>query len=149
VKPPEDWNRSNENGVETMKTVKRIADLIAGSAALVLFVALASHAYAHAQLIKAEPAQRATVTDPPKQVGLWFDEDVEGDYARLSVMDSSGKPVTETKPVIAADDPKFLELALPALGPGKYTVKYRVLSVDGHVVEDSYDFTVQEKAPEK
>ncbi len=132
-----------------MKTVKRIADMIAASLALVLFVALASHAYAHAQLIKAEPAQRANVATAPTRVALWFDEEIEGDYASLAVVDASGKPVTEVKPAIASDDPKLLVLPLPALAPGKYTVTYRVLSVDGHVVNDAYDFTVQGNAPEK
>lgn len=132
-----------------MKTVKRIGGMIAGSLALVLFVALASHAYAHAQLIKAEPAQRANIATAPTRVALWFDEEIEGDYASLAVVDDSGKPVTEAKPAIASDDPKLLVLALPALAPGKYTVKYRVLSVDGHVVNDAYDFTVQGNAPEK
>jgi len=132
-----------------MKTIKRIAGMIAGSVALVLYMALASHAYAHAQLIKAEPAQRASIANAPTRVALWFDEEIEGDYASLAVVDDSGKPVTEAKPAIPSDDPKAVVLALPALAPGKYTVKYRVLSVDGHVVQDSYDFTVQGNAPEK
>jgi copper resistance protein C len=29
------------------------------------------------------------------------------------------------------------------LAPGRYTVRYRVLSVDGHIVESSFDFTVK------
>jgi len=57
--------------------------------------------------------------------------------------------VTDAKPAIAADDPKAIVLALPELAPGKYTVKFRVLSVDGHVVDTSYDFTVKSKAQEK
>jgi hypothetical protein len=31
----------------------------------------------------------------------------------------------------------------PNLAPGRYTVRYRVLSVDGHVVESSFTFTVK------
>ncbi|TXI40904.1 MAG: copper resistance protein CopC, partial [Nitrosomonas sp.] len=29
-------------------------------------------------------------------------------------------------------------------GSGRYTVKYRVMSVDGHVIESSFDFNVKE-----
>ena len=54
-----------------------------------------------------------------------------------------------SSPHIAADDPKAIVLPLPELAPGKYTVKFRVLSVDGHVVDSSYDFTVKSKAQEK
>ena len=54
-------------------------------------------------------------------------------------------PVTETKPQLAQDDPKSIVLPLPELADGKYSVKFRVLSVDGHVVESSFDFTVKGK----
>jgi hypothetical protein len=40
-------------------------------------------------------------------------------------------------------------LPLPELAPGKYSVKFRVLSVDGHVVDSSFDFTVKGKAQNK
>jgi methionine-rich copper-binding protein CopC len=41
------------------------------------------------------------------------------------------------------EDPKLLSVGLPALVPGTYTVKYRVLSVDGHVVESQFSFTLR------
>jgi copper resistance protein C len=41
------------------------------------------------------------------------------------------------------DDPKLLVLPLPVLVPGAYTVKYRVLSVDGHTVDYGYTFSVE------
>lgn len=62
-------------------------------------------------------------------------------------MDESKRGITEVLPTISADDPKSIVLPLPELAPGKYTVKFRVLSVDGHVVDSSYDFTVKSKAP--
>jgi methionine-rich copper-binding protein CopC len=104
---------------------------------------------AHAMLTKAEPARRAQLTQPPAQVRLWFNEEVEKDYASLSVLDAAKASVTETQPQIAPDDPKAIVLPLPELPSGKYTVKFRVLSVDGHVVDSSYDFTVKSKAPAK
>jgi methionine-rich copper-binding protein CopC len=89
------------------------------------------------------------LTQPPGQVRLWFNEEIEKDYASLAVLDGAKAAVTDAKPAIAADDPKAIVLALPELAPGKYTVKFRVLSVDGHVVDTSYDFTVKSKAQEK
>ena len=104
---------------------------------------------AHAMLVKAEPARRAQLTQVPAQVRLFFNEEVEKDYAALSVLDSSKAPVTETKPHVDASDPKAIVLPLPELNPGKYTVKFRVLSVDGHVVDSSHDFTIKNKAAAK
>jgi copper resistance protein C len=104
---------------------------------------------AHAMLVKAEPARRAQLAQAPTQVRLFFNEEVEKDYAALAVLDSSKAPVNETKPHIDANDPKAIVLPLPELNPGKYTVKFRVLSVDGHVVDSSYDFTIKSKAAAK
>jgi methionine-rich copper-binding protein CopC len=123
---------------------------MAGSILILAFACLSSApALAHAMLVKAEPARRAQLTQTPAQVRLWFNEEVEKDYASLAVLDPAKASVTDTLPQIAADDPKAIVLALPELAPGKYTVKFRVLSVDGHVVDSSYDFTVKSKAPAK
>jgi methionine-rich copper-binding protein CopC len=129
-------------------SLKRLAG--AGMLAIVMSVGLPSGtALAHAMLVKAEPARRAALTKAPSQVRLWFNEEIEKDYASLAVQDAAKATVTEIKPHVAADDPKSIVLPLPELEAGKYTVKFRVLSVDGHVVDSSYDFTVKSKAPQK
>lgn len=119
------------------------------SCALLVASLHSSPVLAHAMLVKAEPARRAQLTQAPTQVRLFFNEEVEKDYASLSVLDSAKTPVTEAKPHIDAENSKGIVLPLPELNPGKYTVKFRVLSVDGHVVDSSYDFTVKSKASAK
>jgi copper resistance protein C len=122
---------------------------VMAASTLILALAASLHsapALAHAMLTKAEPPRRAVLTKVPTQVRLWFNEEVEKDYASLAVLDAAKAPVTENKPQIAPDDPKAIVLSLPELPAGKYTVKFRVLSVDGHVVDSSYDFTVKSKA---
>ena len=106
-------------------------------------------ALAHSMLTKAEPPRRAVLTKSPAHVRLWFNEKLEGDYASLVVLDAKKQPITEVKPALAPDDPKSIILPLPELQPGKYSVKFRVLSVDGHVVESSFDFTVKSEAQKK
>jgi methionine-rich copper-binding protein CopC len=100
-------------------------------------------------LVKAEPPRRAVLATTPTQVRLWFNEEIEGDYASLIVLDAEKHPVTEIKPQLAPDDRKSIVLPLPELTPGKYSVKFRVLSVDGHVVESYFDFTVMGKVQKK
>lgn len=132
-------------------TVSALKRGIAGATAT-LAMALSLHTspvLAHAMLVKAEPARRAALAKAPVQVRLWFNEEVEKDYAALTLLDESKRALTEVIPQISADDPKSIVLPLPELPPGKYTVKFRVLSVDGHVVDSSYDFTVKSKAPGK
>lgn len=108
-----------------------------------------SSALAHSMLVKAEPARRAVLTKSPSQVRLWFNEKIEGDYASLVVLDDKKHSITDIKPTLASDDPKSIILPLPELVPGKYSIKFRVLSVDGHVVESSFDFTVKGEAQKK
>jgi copper resistance protein C len=100
-------------------------------------------ALAHSMLVKAEPPRRAVLTKSPTQVRLWFNEKIEGDYASLVVLDAQKQPITDATPTLAPDDQKSIVLPLPDLAPGKYSVKFRVLSVDGHVVESIFDFTVK------
>ena len=124
--------------------------LVAAGAAMAMMMCLhVAPALAHSMLVKAEPPRRAVLAKAPAQVRLWFNEELEGEYASLIVLDAEKHPVTEIKPRLAPNDPKSIVLPLPELTPGKYSVKFRVLSVDGHVVESSFDFTVKGKVQKK
>ena len=127
----------------------RLKNAAVGAAMVVALCASAGAALAHSMLIKAEPPRRAVLAKTPPQVKLWFNEELEGEYASLIVLDAEKHPVTEIKPQLAPDDPKSIVLPLPELMPGKYSVKFRVLSVDGHVVESSFDFTVKGTVQQK
>lgn len=106
-------------------------------------------ALAHALLVKAEPPRRAVLAKAPTQVQLWFNEEIEDAYSSLVVLDAGKHPVSEVKFQLAPNDRKSIVLPLPELAPGKYSVKFRVLSVDSHVVESSFGFTVKGKVHEK
>ena len=123
--------------------------VVAGAAMAMMTCLHVAPALAHSMLVKAEPPRRAVLAKTPAQVRLWFNEELEGEYASLIVLDAEKHPVTEIKPRLAPDDPKSIVLPLPELTPGKYLVKFRVLSVDGHVVESSFDFTVKGKVQKK
>jgi copper resistance protein C len=100
-------------------------------------------ARAHAALVRSDPSRRAVLIRPPSSVRLWFNEDIEQDYSSISVRDAAGQPIPTGHAVISPTDARLLLLDLPVLAPGQYTVHYRVNSVDGHVVEASYQFTVK------
>ena len=105
----------------------------------------ATQVFANASLVKAEPARRAVLSTAPVQVRLWFNEEIEPAYASLSVLAEDKKPVTDNKVMVHPEDPKSIVLELPEMQSGRYTVKFRVLSVDGHVVDSEYNFTVADK----
>ena len=130
--------------MESMK-YSVLVRVILSIAIVISMWAPAAPVLAHAQLVKAEPARRATLDKAPTQVRLWFNEEIEGAYTSLSVLGANKKPVTDAKPKVVPDDPKSVVLPLPDLKPGKYTVKFRVLSVDGHIVDESFDYKVKNK----
>jgi len=70
-------------------------------------------------------------------------ERLEPAFARVSVWDQDGKQVDLGDVEIGPDDPKKLSVGVPPLSPGTYTVKCRVLSVDGHIVEEQFSFTLR------
>ncbi len=98
---------------------------------------------AHAALVAASPARRATLAESPPSVELTFSERLEPAYVRLSVEDASGARVDLADAALAPGDDRRLRVSLAPLRPGVYTVRFRVLSVDGHVVESSFSFTVR------
>jgi methionine-rich copper-binding protein CopC len=99
-------------------------------------------ALAHAFLVKSSPSVRSTVPEGPVRVALWFSERLEPAYSTVSVWTANGMQVDQRDAVVDPDGRKRLSVGLVPLAAGRYTVRYRVLSVDGHVVESSYVFTV-------
>jgi methionine-rich copper-binding protein CopC len=115
---------------------------IASGLALAL-LALAPAALAHAVLVKSQPASRATLARAPERVQLWFNERLEPAYSSVSVWDAAGARVDSGNGAVSADDARRLEVSLPGLGAGRYVVRFRVLSVDGHIVDSSLPFTIK------
>jgi len=100
-------------------------------------------ASAHAKLEKSRPAPRASLKQAPEKIQLWFNEQLEPAFSIATVVDDAGKVVSSGPAQVDSNDPKLLVIPMPALPPGKYEVRYQVLSVDGHTVESSFRFTVR------
>ena len=109
-----------------------------------LFLFAPTPASAHAYLVKSVPAGRATLFNSPGKIQLWFNERLEPKYSYASVHDPEGKRVDSDDARVLVEDPKQLSIGVKKLPAGRYTVKFRVLSVDGHVVEQSFPFTIRE-----
>lgn len=108
-----------------------------------LALLLPAVADAHAVLVKSSPARRAGLTMSPPRVELVFNERLEPAYSTVSVWTAANHQVDDRKIAVSPDDPRKLTVGLPPLKHGSYTVKFRVLSVDGHVVEGSVPFEIK------
>jgi copper resistance protein C len=110
--------------------------------ALGALLCLPGAAFAHAALVKSVPGSRAVVSHSPDRITLCFNEAVELKFSSVKVEAAAGPgiAVSELKP---GESAQCLEAGLPALAAGVYTVRYRVLSKDGHTVDYGYQFTIQ------
>jgi hypothetical protein len=108
--------------------------------AVLAIVALGAVATAHSFLESAEPRPGSTVKTVPAEVRLRFTERLEGAFSTVQVTDEAGLRVDRGEAHLVAGAPKQLRVPLLLIGPGRYTVSWRVLSVDSHVVEGKFSF---------
>jgi copper resistance protein C len=118
---------------------------LAVAAAAILAVLLpGTPAWAHNSLIAAEPAQDATVAEAPNAVTLEFRERLNPKFTTIVVSDAARRPLPTGTP--AVDGARGSVTLNGPLTNGRYTVAYRIVSVDGHAVQGSYDFTLVDPA---
>ena len=103
----------------------------------------AGETLAHAALVKSDPPARGALAHAPSEVRLWFSEPIEPAYAEVSVLDARESAVVAGKGAVPKDNSRLVTLKLHPLAPGRYTVKYKVLSVDGHALNSSYVFDIK------
>ena len=113
-------------------------------AGLCVVIGATSPAHAHSFLVEATPSSKDHVASSPKMVKLRFGGGVEPAYSKLTIEGADGKVLAEGANGVPEKD-RELSVASPDLTPGKYVVRYRVLSKDGHIVEGNYEFFVDPK----
>lgn len=114
--------------------------LLIAVAAVLAVLGPGSPAWAHAQLVSADPAKGATLTAAPATVTLGFSERLNPDFTTIVVSDAARQRVAASEATV--DKARGTITLTGALGNGVYTVAYRVVSVDGHIVQGSYPFTL-------
>lgn len=103
---------------------------------------IATAAQAHAHLEKSSPADGSTLTTAPAAIEMTFSE-----AARLTALaiQKGTEPKQPLKDLPTTVD-RVQHVALPALGPGAYTLTWRALAADGHVSSGAVHFTVSASA---
>jgi methionine-rich copper-binding protein CopC len=96
----------------------------------------------HFALSRSVPAADTTVASP-SEVRLWFTEAAQENSVGIRLVDAAGTAV-ETPPATRDEaDAKIYALAVPRpLPAGRYTVSWRGVGDDGHVVQGTFGFTV-------
>lgn len=98
---------------------------------------------AHALLAASEPADGASVDQPPTEVLLTFTEAPDPSLTVVRVLDEAGARLEAGKPEVVPGQPRQLRVPLATLARGTYTVTWRTTSAaDGHTTVGSVAFGV-------
>jgi len=98
---------------------------------------------AHAIIVRTSPAQGGVTEGSIGKVDVWYDAGIRDAFAALAVVSASGERVDKRDAAIDSADPAHVSVSVNPLTGGKYTVRYRALSADGHLVSGAWEFEVR------
>lgn len=126
-------------GVVARGVVARVAALVVALvAALGLALSAAPAAHAHSELLSSSPADGESLTAPPANVTLQFNEAISPAGLQVVAQGPDG-PVTLGTPIIEGAS---VIAPWPQDAPGgNYRFAYRVVSADGHPIDGSISFS--------
>ena len=111
------------------------------TATILGFVGIGS-AQAHAFLDHSIPAVGSSVPTSPPVISIWYTQDVEPAFSKITVMNSSGQAVDLGNTHVVQGQANELQLGLKPLPPGTYLVRWHVISVDTHPTQGTFTFDV-------
>ena len=109
---------------------------------LMLSGVVIAHAHAHAFLAHAEPAVGGEVKQTPHAVRILFTEPIQPALSTIKVFDGMERQIDKKDTRSDGGNKALLQVSLPALGPGTYRVKWRVVSADGHSTTGRFTFRI-------
>lgn len=117
---------------------------------IVLILALAcwaavipEHASAHAYVVSSSPSSGEVLEKSPESIFIQFDEEIEPAFYSLQVLSPSGERLDKKDAAIDPSRPDRLVAGLtPGLVDGIYTIKWKVVSSDGHPVSGTLAFQI-------
>jgi copper transport protein len=120
------------------------------AALLVLLAALwplvsPTPALAHSQLLRSDPKAGTILDTPPQQITLEMSESIGTQFSTITLYDRSRKeqPLGPLTPVDNNPNKVKVDVTSP-LGPGSYTVLWRVVSgIDGHLTQGTFAFRIR------
>ena len=110
------------------------------TAAAVLTFAVGAHAHTHLKM--SMPADNAVLETPPAEIMLHFSEPTR--VTALAIQ-KDGDNEQQAISVLPKEKSAALTVPLVALSPGRYTVNWRAVGGDNHVMSGVLHFTVEAK----
>lgn len=101
-------------------------------------------ASAHTAPVTLVPVHGVILREAPPELRLTVTQPVEVAFSHLEITGPSGPVQIETP--LRLEEGRTLVQVLPALRAGTYTVRWRLLSTDGHVTEGASGFSIDPSA---
>jgi methionine-rich copper-binding protein CopC len=98
---------------------------------------------AHAFLKRSEPRAGAMLETAPRHIRIWFDGPVEPLLLMIRVEDREQRRTDKGDGRVNPEDSTLVEVGVPPLPSGRYTVFYSVVARDGHRKEGDFRFRVR------
>lgn len=96
----------------------------------------------HFALSKSMPEAGSSLPSPD-EVRLWFTEEPQENSVSIRLINAAGDAVETGDLTQGEEDATTFSVAIEkGLAPGAYTVAWRGMGDDGHVVRDDFSFTV-------
>jgi copper transport protein len=111
-------------------TARRTARLFLLASAVA--IAYPAAAFAHANLVRSDPAAGAVLANAPSRVRLVFDDVIQLAGTDEVIRNSTHASALAGKPRLDAGGKVMVLPLKPRLGDGDYTVRWQLLSDDGH-----------------
>jgi copper transport protein len=110
---------------------------------LLFALSISGVVFAHADMVRSDPAANAVLGQAPAQITIEFTEPVEPRLSKIEVLYADGSSADNNDTWRDPNDPKVLHVSLKESREGTYIVSWRALSeVDGHVTSGAFVFSV-------
>jgi hypothetical protein len=96
---------------------------------------------AHGYLAASFPPAKVHLKTSPHRIKLHFSLRADARYSTIDLEDDEGAVLASTTQQKASRD---MYMSAPTLSPGRYHVRYRILSPDGDLVQGKIDFVIDE-----
>lgn len=125
----------------------RQAPWAAFAAAVLLALAPASGAEAHAILLESQPAVRGAVPAGTMDIWLRYNSRIDAARSRLLLLRTADRSQSTLQLDGDTSSPDRLAVRRVQLAPGDYTLRWQVLATDGHITRGDVPFRVTPPSP--
>jgi methionine-rich copper-binding protein CopC len=91
---------------------------LVGALLLVALPTLARTTFAHAVIVRSEPAANARLSESPHEIRLWFTEPLEATYSTIELRDEAGTVISTLPSFVEPTDDHQIVLMVDGLGEG-------------------------------